>query len=98
MRSNSSCTETKSSAALTVGLVCIRWDADVVLPVLGPGHFFHPEDLRLTELAVLDEVHLAVEDGEVVFVPVPQLSQVQVVQGIERIVPAKIKKMTLSKL
>lgn len=76
---------------LTEGLVSISWDADIVFrdPVLGPGHLFHPEDLRLAEFGVVEEEHPAVEDGEVVFGPVPQLTQVLVVHGVERIVPRK---------
>lgn len=88
---HSNCAETKIAAALTEGLVGVRRDADFVLPVLGPGHFFHADDLRLAEFGVVAEVHPAVEDGEVVFVPVPQLPQVLVVEGVEREVPAKIK-------
>lgn len=36
------------------------------------------------------EEELALSDGKVVFVPVPELSEVLVVQGIERVVPTDI--------
>lgn len=81
----------KPKAGLTEGLVSISGDADFIFSdtVLGPGHFFHPEDLRLAEFGVVEEEHPAVEDGEVVFGPIPQLPQVLVVRGIERVVPKK---------
>lgn len=76
---------------LTGCLVPVGLQGNVVplLAALGSGHFLHLVDLRQAEFGVVVEEELALSDREVVLVPVPQLPQVLVVQGVERIVPTE---------
>lgn len=73
---------------LTECLVSVSRDVDFVFrdPVFGPSDLFHPEDLGFAEFAVVEEEHPALQDFQVVLGPVPQLSEVRVVQGVEGIV------------
>lgn len=77
--------------SLTECLVSIRGDVYIVFgdPVFCPRDLFHPKDLRFAEFGVVEEEHPALQDFQVVFGPVPQLSQVRVVQGVEGIVSAR---------
>lgn len=79
---------------LTRGLVSVGLGGDVVLdlPLFGPCHLLHLADLRHAEFGVVVEKHASLQDGQLVFGPVPELSQVLVVQGIERVIPGKKKK------
>lgn len=78
-------------AGLTGGLVSIG-PADFILDAspLSACHLFHLADLRHAQLGVVKEEHAPLKDGQVVFVPVPQLTQVLVVKRVERVVPEKV--------
>lgn len=68
-------------SGLTGGLVSIGPAGDFILDVspLGARHLLHLADLRHAQLGVVKEEHAPLKDGQVVFVPVPQLTQVLVV-------------------
>ena len=70
---------------LTGGLVPVVAYSDVVLlvAVLGSGYLLHLSDFRHAEFGVVVEEHPTTRDGQVVLGPVPQLSEVLVVQRIE---------------
>lgn len=70
---------------LTGGLVSISALSNVILLIalLGSRHFFHFSDFRHAEFGVVVKERATAVDGEVVLGPVPQLTQVLVVQGIE---------------
>lgn len=74
---------------LTGGLVAVGFGGDVILgmPLLGPRNLLHLADLGHAQLGVVVEEHAAAHDGQVVLAPVPQLTQVLVVQRIEGVVP-----------
>lgn len=76
---------------LTERLVSVSGDVDFIFgnPVFGPSDLFHFEDLGFAEFGVVEEEHPSLQDFQVVFGPVPQLSQVGVVQGVEGIVPER---------
>lgn len=69
----------------TGGLVSVGAQRDVILLVspLGSRHFLHFSDFRHAQFGVVVEEGAAAMNGEVVFGPVPQLTQVLVVQGVE---------------
>ena len=75
--------------SLTGGLVPVGAERDVVflVPLLRACHFLHGADLRHAEFGVVVQEGAAVQDGQVVAGPVPQLTQVLVVQSVERKVP-----------
>lgn len=75
----------QSTSWLTVGLLAVvaeiafhRLDGDA-------GLFPHGVDLRHAELGVELEEQPSVQNGQVVLVPVPQVLQVLVVDGRERV-------------
>lgn len=76
---------------LTRGLVSVGLGGDVVLdlPLFGPRHLLHLADLGHAEFGVVVEKHASLQDGQLVFGPVPELPQVLVVQGMERVIPVK---------
>lgn len=79
---------------LTGGLVSVGAQSDVILLVafLGSRHFFHFSDFRHAEFGVVVEECAAALNGEVVLGPVPQLTQVLVVQGVEGVITEKRQK------
>lgn len=76
---------------LTGGLVSVGALSDVILLValLGSRHFLHFSDFRHAEFGVVVEESAAALNGEVVLGPVPQLTQVLVVQGVEGVKTVK---------
>lgn len=78
------------AAQLTRGLVPVGLQGNVIplLAPLGSGNFFHLVDFRQAEFGIVVEEELPLSDGEVVLAPVPELPQVLIVQGVERVVPA----------
>lgn len=76
---------------LTGGLVSVGALSDVILLValLGSRHFFHFSDFRHAEFGVVVEERAAALNGEVVLGPVPQLTQVLVVQGVEGVITVR---------
>lgn len=76
---------------LTGGLVSVGALSDVILLValLGSRHFLHFSDFRHAEFGVVVEERAAALNGEVVLGPVPQLTQVLVVQGVEGVITVR---------
>lgn len=76
---------------LTWGLVSVGLGGDVVLhqPLLGSCHLLHLADLGHAKFGVVVEKHAPLQDGELVFGPVPELPQVLVVQGVKGVIPRK---------
>lgn len=77
-----------TARALTGSLVPVGLGGDVVLdlPLLQPGHLLHLVDLRHAQLGIVMEKQASLQDGQLVFGPVPQLPQILVVQRVERVV------------
>lgn len=69
----------------TGGLIPIGAKSDVVLDLscFGPCYFLHLLDLRMAEFGVVVEKHAALLDGQVVFGPVPEVTQVLIIQCIK---------------
>lgn len=78
-------------------MVSVGPDGDVVLQValLGARYLLHLPDLRHAELRVVVEEGPAALDGQVVLGPIPQFSEVLVVQRVESIRTEKTKKMKM---
>lgn len=55
----------------------------LLVSLLGSCYFLHLFDFRQTKFRVVEEERSAAQDGQVVLGPIPQLSQVPVVQCIE---------------
>lgn len=75
----------------TGGLVSVGAQSDVILQVslLGSRHLLHFSDFRHAQFGVVVEERAAAMNGEVVFGPVPQLTQVLVVQGVKGVITVK---------
>lgn len=82
---------TTTAFHLTGGLVSVGADSDVVLLValLGPRYLFHLSNLRHAEFRVVVEEDPTVLDRQVVLGPIPQFSEVLVVQCVESICTKK---------
>lgn len=76
------------AGTLTRSLVPVGLGGDVVLHVarLQPSHLLHLVDLRHAQLGVVMEKQASLQDGQLVFGPIPQLPQILVVQRVERVV------------
>ena len=74
---------------LTWGLVSIGLGGYVhfLLPIFGSCDLSHTADLRHAEFGVVEEKHAPLQDGELVFGPIPELPQVLIVQCIKRVIP-----------
>lgn len=74
---------------LTRCLVAVGLGRNVVPALPGPGDLFHLANLRHAQLGVVVEEHASLQDAQLVLGPVPELSQVLVVQGVEGVIPGK---------
>lgn len=76
------------ATVLTRGLVPVGLGRDVVLglSVLGARDLLHLADLGHAEFGVVEEEHASALDAQFVFGPVPQLTQVLVVQRVEGVI------------